>query len=102
MSANRERIQLVFIIILAITCIALIIALAVVASKTSKTSKTGLKSQSEENKLPENGFCSETPKVSDPKPPRSKGLFDDLSEEEINAVKKYMINQKELNIVPFK
>ena len=96
---NRERIQLIAIVILAVLCIILIIALAVVASKKSndegddKTNNNGDAAQA--------GFCNEGTRLPEPKPPKSAGVFDDLSEDEIDAVKKYMLNLNETKIVPY-
>lgn len=96
---NRERIQLIVIVILAVLCIVLIIALAVVASKKSKDEGDD-KSTNNDNSA-QVGFCSEETKLPAPKPPKSAGVFDDLSEEEIDAVKKYMLNLTELKIVSY-
>ena len=87
---NQGGTQLIIIIILSISCIALIIALAVVVSKASADTTN---SKGDENNSA-NGFCSESTKLPEPEIPKSKGVFDDLSEQEIYAVKTYMLNQK--------
>ena len=84
----------ILVVLFALLSLALLIALIVVATK-------------EKGEPVENGaglgaadFCQETTQL-ESSPARSAGLYDDLSKEEIIAVRDYILAQSSLNVTPF-
>lgn len=84
----------ILVVLLALLSLALLIALIVVATKdktdpAENESSSGLKE-----------FCPETTKLTS-SPARSSGLYDDLSKDEIIAVRDYILSQPSLNVTPY-
>ena len=84
----------ILVVLLALLSLALLIALIVVATKdktdpVENGSSSGLKE-----------FCPET-SVLRSSPARSSGLYDDLSRDEIIAVRDYILSQPSLNVTPY-
>ena len=93
--AGRENLILKIVCaLLALLSLALLIALIVVVTKN--------KTESSENGLYTGvqGFCPETTQLTS-SPARSAGLYDDLSKEEIIAVRDYILGQSALNVTPY-
>ena len=91
MAKEGERIILLLKILvglLAVLSLALLVAVIVLSTKGSTA-------------VPDLGFCSEESKLAS-SPPRSSGLYDDLSKEEIIAVRDYILRQSPLNVTPHK
>ena len=80
---------------LALVCLALLIALIVVATRDKPERVKHPSSCKVED------FCPETTQLITPSPARSSGLYDDLSKEEIIAVRDYILNQSSLNVTPY-
>ena len=102
--SKREIILIIVVVILVILCLALIIALGVVSSKEKREEHVngeGGKEKGDKDEATSSApLCSEDTQLDDPKPPKSAGLYDDLSEEEIEAVYKYMLKDPKYNLVP--
>ena len=93
--SRREKILIVAIILLAILSIILIIALGVVASQ-KRAGQTKDKKVENGNKHPISApFCREDTQLEAPEIPKSAGLYDDLSEEELTAVYDYFLKNSE-------
>ncbi|KAL9971319.1 hypothetical protein ACROYT_G023830 [Oculina patagonica] len=97
-NARMARVWMIIAVVFIIISIALLIALIVVATKQVK---------SEEH--PDNGSheavsvesCAEGMSSSN-EPPKSAGVFDDLTVDEITAVRDYLLKQPELNLTKYK
>lgn len=96
-NAGRENLILKIICgFLTLLSLALLIALIVVAIRNrdkTENYKNGSSAGVQE-------FCPQTTQLTSSSP-RSEGLFDDLSKEEIIAVRNYMLSQSALNITPY-
>lgn len=87
----------ILVVLLAVLSLALLIALIVVATRENKSEPLkngGGGSQS-------GGFCPETYMTPSKEATRSAGLYNDLSKEEIIAVRDYILSQSSLNVTPF-
>ena len=84
----------ILVVLLALLSLSLIIALIVVATK-DKTDSVENGSSSGLNE-----FCPETSKLTS-SPARSSGLYDDLSRDEIIAVRDYILSQPSLNVTRY-
>ena len=87
----------ILVVLLAVLSLALLIALIVVATRENKSEPLkngGGGSQS-------GGFCPETYLTPSKEAKRSAGLYNDLSKEEIIAVRDYILSQSSLNVTPF-
>ena len=87
----------ILVVLLAVLSLALLIALIVVATRENKSEPLkngGGGSQSDE-------FCPETYLTPSKEATRSAGLYNDLSKEEIIAVRDYILSQSSLNVTPF-
>ena len=87
----------ILVVLLAVLSLALLIALIVVATRENKSEPLkngGGGSQS-------GGFCPETYLTPSKEATRSAGLYNDLSKEEIIAVRDYILSQSSLNVTPF-
>ena len=87
----------ILVVLLAVLSLALLIALIVVATRENKSEPLkngGGGSQS-------GGFCPETYLTPSQEAKRSAGLYNDLSKEEIIAVRDYILSQSSLNVTPF-
>ena len=84
----------ILVILLALLSLALLIALIVVATK-DKTEPLENESSSGVKE-----FCPETTKLPS-SPARSSGLYDDLSKDEIIAVRDYILSQSSLNVTRY-
>lgn len=85
----------ILVAVFAILSLALLIALIVVATKNNKEpvedgSSSGVKD-----------YCPENTELTAPSTVRSKGLYDDLSKEELIAVRDYIIKQPSLNVTRY-
>ena len=78
--------------LLALLSLALFIAVCVLATKKESSTENGSFSGVQD-------FCPETTKLAS-SPARSEGLYDDLSKEEIIAVRDYILGQSALNVTP--
>ena len=93
---KKVKILKIAVCVLAVLCLALLIALIVVVSRDKREIKVE-KSDSHEAA----GFCPEALQFQVTAQPKSSGLFDDLSEQEIIAVRDYMLRQPSLNLTPY-
>lgn len=98
MAKEEDKTKLVLkilVVLLALLSLALLIALIVVATKD--------KSEPVENGSSSgvNDFCPEATELKGPETVRSKGLYDDLSKEEITAVRDYILYKSSLNVTPY-
>jgi len=85
----------ILVVLLALLSLALLIALIVVATKDkTETVENGSSSAGIKE------FCPETTKLIS-SPARSSGLYDDLSKDEIIAVRDYILNQSSLNVTRY-
>ncbi|KAL9982197.1 hypothetical protein ACROYT_G011009 [Oculina patagonica] len=85
----------ILVVLLALLSLALLIALIVVATKDkSEPVENGSSSGVKE-------FCPETTELTPPATVRSRGLYDDLSREEIIAVRDYILDKSSLNVTPY-
>ena len=75
-----------------------LIALIVVASRDSTNSKDD--TSDNQTNLNDIKICAQGFESSD-KTPKSQGVFDDLSSDEISAIRDYMLAQANLNITPY-
>ena len=85
----------ILVVLLALLSLALLIALIVVATKdktepVENGSSSGVKD-----------FCPETTELQELTTVRSSGLYDDLSKDEIIAVRDYILSQSSLNVTPY-
>ena len=95
--ANRKIFVLKVICgLLSLLSVTLLVALCVVATKGKTESSTEIDGSSSGIQ----DFCPETTQLTS-SPARSAGLYDDLSKEEIIAVRNYILAQSSLNITPF-
>ena len=90
---KKVKILKIAVCVLAVLCLALLIALIVVVSRDKREIKVE-KSDSHEAA----GFCPEALQFQVTAQPKSSGLFDDLSEQEIIEVRDYMLRQPSLNL----
>lgn len=96
-STRQLTVLKIICVLLALLSVALIITLIVILTRnqTEPASK-------DQSSSPQLDFCPENTKLTSSSPARSSGLYDDLSEEEIVAVRDYILSQSSLNITPFK
>ena len=87
----------ILVVLLAVLSLALLIALIVVATRENKSEP--LKNGGGGSQI--GGFCPETYMTPSKEATRSAGLYNDLSKEEIIAVRDYILSQSSLNITPF-
>ena len=85
----------ILVVVLSLLSLALLIALIVVATKNNKEpvedgSPSGVKD-----------YCPESTELTAPSNVRSKGLYDDLSKEELIAVRDYIIKEPSLNVTRY-
>lgn len=87
----------ILVVLLAVLSLALLIALIVVATRENKSEalKNG------DGDPNGDGFCPETYLTPSKEATRSAGLYNDLSKEEIIAVRDYILSQSSLNVTPF-
>lgn len=91
---NTKLVLKFLVVLLTLLSLALLIALIVVATRDKSEplkneSLSGVKD-----------FCPETTKLTS-SPARSTGLYDDLSKEEIIAVRNYILSEPSLNVTPY-
>ena len=97
-SVRMSRVWMILAIVFIVISIALLIALIVVATKQAETSE----------EHPDNGShgavgvesCADGMSSSN-EPPKSAGVFDDLTVKEITAVRDYLLKQSELNLTEY-
>lgn len=82
----------ILVAVFAVLSLALLIALIVVATRNNKEPVENGSSFGADD------FCPETTKLKAPSTVRSKGLYDDLSKDELVAVRDYIINEPSLNV----
>ena len=87
----------ILVVLLAVLSLALLIALIVVATRENKSK--ALKNGDGDSNV--DGFCPETYLTPSKEATRSAGLYNDLSKEEIIAVRDYILSQSSLNVTPF-
>lgn len=97
MAAKDDKTKLILKIlvgVLAVVSLALLIALIVVATRNNtETVDNGSSAAAKD-------FCPETTQLTS-KPGRTEGLYNDLSKEEIIAVRDYLLGQKVLNLTAY-
>ena len=88
----------ILVVFLTLLSLALLIALIVVATRDSKSEP--VKNEDSDSSVAD--FCPETTKLTpSPGAERSAGLYDDLSKDEIIAVRDFILGQPLLNVTPF-
>ena len=94
----RENVTLkIACVVLALLSLSLLIALIVVATKDKSKALEYGSSSGLQNYCPETTKLTKLPTT----PARSVGLYDDLSKEEIIAVRDYILGQPSLNVTPY-
>ena len=81
--------------VLAVVCVVLLVALVVVVARGQSE-----KESKEESREGNTHFCPEEAQLAVMAETKSSGLFDDLSDEEIVAVRDYLLGQPSLNLTP--
>lgn len=96
--SSRENVTLkIACVVLALLSLSLLIALIVVATKGKSEALANGSSSGFQNYCPETTKLTKLPTA----PARSVGLYDDLSTEEIVAVRDYILEQSSLNVTPY-
>ena len=93
-SARKSRLWMIIAIVFIVISIALLIALIVVATKKEKSEK---EPDSGSHEAVSVESCADG-MSSSKDPPKSSGVFDDLTVDEITAVRDYLLKQTELNL----
>ena len=99
--SNAPLIWKVLAIVFIVISIALLIALIVVATKSKKAEEPDSSKNSESNGAgTKDGYCAEG--LSSPNDtPKSAGVFDDLTVDELTAVRDYLMQQPELGLTKY-